>query len=138
MNEKYAYMATVTVSRLTDAIAVGSKGTLKRNLVGTTDGDYPQTLDFEFFGKNVDLLEDVRPGDVVEVKYDLRGREWTNPNTGKTSVFVTLSAFGLTNMMDDIPPASTEPVATQKSAPPSPPGATINLPADEVDEVLPF
>lgn len=135
----------VTVSRMTDAIAVGAKGTLKRNLVGTTDGDYPQTLEFEFFGKNVDLLEGVRPGDVVEIKYDLRGREWTNPNTGKTSVFVTLSAFGLTNMMDDIPPASTEPVAAQQrpqqqqNTPPNPPGAKITVAdADEIDEVLPF
>lgn len=142
MNEKPAYMATVTVSRLTDAIAVGSKGTLKRNLVGTTDGDYPQTLDFEFFGKNVDLLEDVRPGDVVEVKFDLRGREWTNPNTGKTSVFVTLSAYGLHNLMGEIPPSSNEPHPPQQqkqNTPPNPPGAKITVAdADEIDEVLPF
>lgn len=132
MSNENKPMITVTVSRMTEAIAVGAKGTLKRNLVGATDGDYPQTLEFEFFGKNVDLLNDVRPGDVVEIKYDLRGREWTNPNTGKTSVFVTLSAFSLHNLMTERAPEQR--TSSQVVMPPQP-GSVV---ADDVEENLPF
>lgn len=133
MSETSKPMITVNVSRITDAIAIGAKGTQKRALIGTTDGDYPQTLEFEFFGKNVELLNDVRPGDIVEIKYDLRGREWTNPNTNKTSVFVSLSAFSLNNLMAvhaKAEAAQQETPAHHSFTPPAP--------ANGGDEDLPF
>lgn len=121
MNQN-AYTAIVSVVRMTKAVAVGQKGTLKRMLVGkTVDSDYPQILEFEFFGKNVDLVSDVKADDTVEIKFDVRGREWAGKD-GKSEprVFMSLSAFGLRQMReatdaDDAQPAAVTPIDVSDS-----------------------
>jgi hypothetical protein len=98
---------------MTKAVAVGQKGTMKRNLVGkTVDGEYPQTLEFEFFGKNVDLINSVKENDTVEIKFDIRGREWAGKD-GKSEprVFVSLSAFGIRQMREATAEDDGSPVA---------------------------
>jgi hypothetical protein len=80
--------------------------------------NYPQILKFEMINDNCAMLDSYRKGDDVEIEFDLRGREWTNPQGNKV-YFVSLNAFRLTKInntnsstpydepasgTDDIPP----------------------------------
>lgn len=82
--------------------------------------NYPQILKFEMINDNCTMLDSYRKGDDVEIEFDLRGREWTNPQGNKV-YFVSLNAFRLRKIddknnstpdedpipgTDDIPPPS--------------------------------
>ena len=76
----------------------------KREFVLTDNsGQYPQTLQFQASQDRCDLLDNFAPGDIVEVHFNLRGREWTNPQ-GETKVFNTLDAWKLEKMGATTPP----------------------------------
>jgi ribosomal 30S subunit maturation factor RimM len=66
-----------------------------REFVITTEGDYPQVIQFQASQDKGDLLDNFNPGDQVEVSFNLRGREWTNPQ-GEVKVFNTLDAWKIT------------------------------------------
>ena len=51
----------------------------KRELVVTTDEQYPQMIMIEFAQDKCDLLNGYKVGDSVDVSVNLRGREWINP-----------------------------------------------------------
>ena len=56
--------------------------------------DYPQTLQFEMVQDRCELLDSFEVGQEVEIFFDLRGREWTNPQ-GQVKYFNTLQAWKL-------------------------------------------
>tara|TARA_R110000764_G_scaffold112838_1_gene199969 strand:+ start:1109 stop:1468 length:360 start_codon:yes stop_codon:yes gene_type:complete len=58
---------------------IGAKGFQKRELVVTTDDQYPQMIMIEFVQDKCDLLDSYKVGDNVKVSINLRGREWINP-----------------------------------------------------------
>ena len=63
-------------------------------VVDDTNPDYPQTIELQCTqDKAENLLKYNKPGDRVDVSFNLRGREWTNPETKKTSVFNTIEAW---------------------------------------------
>ena len=51
----------------------------KRELVVTTDEQFPQMIMVEFAQDKCDLLNSYKVGDSVDVSVNLRGREWINP-----------------------------------------------------------
>ena len=51
----------------------------KRELVVTTDEQYPQHILIEFAQDKCDVLNGYSVGQSVKVHINLRGREWTNP-----------------------------------------------------------
>jgi translation initiation factor IF-3 len=51
----------------------------KRELVVTTDEQYPQHILIEFAQDKCDILNSYKVGQEVKVSINLRGREWTNP-----------------------------------------------------------
>jgi hypothetical protein len=58
-------------------------------------GDNPQYLEkclFEFHQDKVSLLDGFNLGDLVDIKFNLKGREWTNPQ-GEIKYFNTLGAW---------------------------------------------
>lgn len=64
---------------LNDTQSVGTSGFKKRELVVTTDDQYPQMIMIEFVQDKCDLLNSYKVGDNVKVAINLRGREWINP-----------------------------------------------------------
>ena len=65
----------------------------KREFVLTTLGtNYPQDVLFQAVQDNCSKLDNVNEGDIVDVGYNLRGREWTSPN-GEVKYFNTLEAW---------------------------------------------
>lgn len=70
----------------------GSNGFRKRELVVTTDEQYPQTILVEFIQDKCDILDTYKVGEDVKVSINLRGREWVNPQ-GETKYFNTIQGW---------------------------------------------
>ena len=67
------------VKLIGDVQTFGTGGFRKRELVVTTDEQYPQMIMIEFVQDNVDILDKHKVNDEVKVHINLRGREWINP-----------------------------------------------------------
>ena len=85
----------------------GSNGFRKRELVITTEEQYPQHLAIEFVQDKTSLLDSFKEGEAVKVSINLRGREWTNPQ-GETKYFNSIQGWRIekfeTGTGGDIPP----------------------------------
>lgn len=65
-----------TVKLINETMTFDS-GFKKREIVVTTDDEkYPQDIKVEFLKDDVDLLDNFKPGERVEVDYNLRGNEY--------------------------------------------------------------
>ena len=68
---------------------VGQNGFQKRDLVITTDGQYPQDIIIQFSQGNCALLDNLQVGQMVKIHFNLQGREWTSPQ-GEVKYFNTV------------------------------------------------
>lgn len=61
-----------------------------------TDGaaSYPQNILFELNQDKCDLIEPFKVGEEVQIKFNLKGRDWTDKE-GKVKTFNTLQAWAL-------------------------------------------
>lgn len=112
---------------------VGSSGFRKRDIVVTTDEQYPQHISVQFVQDKCDLLDAYKVGDNVKVDINLRGREWTNPQ-GETVYFNTIQGWRIGKVQDG---AS----APQGQTPPMPAAAAFEPAAnfkEEDHDDLPF
>ena len=66
----------------------------KRELIIKTEAEsqYPQTVAFQLTQDRVDKIDGYQAGDTVTVHFNLRGREWTNPQ-GEVKYFNTLDVW---------------------------------------------
>jgi len=96
----------------------GANGFRKRELVITTEEQYPQHIMVEFVQDKSDLLNNYQVGQGVKVSINLRGREWVNPQ-GETKYFNSIQGWRIENLQQDsqsgdippVPPAEAfEPV----------------------------
>ena len=84
----------------------------KRELVVTTDEQYPQHILIEFIQDKCDLLNQYQIGEQIKVSINLRGREWTNPQ-GETKYFNTIQGWRLERLQQQSSAPSQEPVQNQ-------------------------
>ena len=68
---------------------VGQNGFQKRDLVITTDGQYPQDIIIQFAQGNCTVLDRFQVGQMVKIHFNLQGREWTSPQ-GEVKYFNTV------------------------------------------------
>jgi hypothetical protein len=110
---------------------VGSAGFKKRDVVVTTDEQYPQHILVQFVQDKCDLLNTFQVGEAVKIDINLRGREWTNQQ-GEIVYFNTIQGWRI---------AKTQAEATSNQASPMPAAAAFppatSLNEDEPDD-LPF
>ncbi len=109
----------------------GSSGFRKRELVVTTEEQYPQHLMIEFVQDKTDLLNNYSVGQTVKVSINLRGREWVSPQ-GETKYFNTLQGWRIENIAAD---------AAGTDLPPMPPADAfepVNDLNEEESDDLPF
>lgn len=64
----------------------------KRELVVTTDEQYPQSILIEFNQDKCDLLNNIQVGQDVIVSINIGGREWVNPQ-GETKYFNSVKGW---------------------------------------------
>jgi hypothetical protein len=74
----------------------------KRELVVTTEEQYPQHILVEFTQDKCDLLNSYNVGDGVKVSINLRGREWTNPQ-GETKYFNSIQGWRIEKLQTEQP-----------------------------------
>ena len=108
----------------------GNNGFRKREVVITTEEQYPQHILVEFIQDKCDLLNAFQMGQNVKIGINLRGREWVNPQR-ETKYFNSIQGWRI------------EAVAASSSSemPPMPPPPAFE-PADDAtdgpDDDLPF
>lgn len=70
----------------------GSNGFRKRELVVTTEEQYPQDILIEFVQDKCDVLNGYKVGQSIKTGINLRGREWVNPQ-GETKYFNSIQGW---------------------------------------------
>jgi hypothetical protein len=81
-----------TIKLIDETKTYGSNGFRKREVVLTTDEQYPQHLMIEFVQDKTDLLNNFQVGQQVNISINLRGREWVNPQ-GETKYFNSIQGW---------------------------------------------
>ena len=89
-----SYSVKGTLKRVGNIETVGSNNFTKRTFVVETKEQYPQTLEFQLTKDRVDIIEVYATGEEMEVHFNLRGRDWTNPQ-GEIKTFNTLECWKL-------------------------------------------
>ena len=77
--------------------SIGSNGFRKRELVLTTEEQYPQHIMVEFIQDKTDLLNNYQVGQQIKVGINLRGREWINPQ-GEAKYFNAIQGWRIENL----------------------------------------
>ena len=85
------------VKMISETQTFGSNGFRKRELVVTTEEQYPQHILIEFVQDKTDLLNNFQVGQGVKVNINLRGREWVNPQ-GETKYFNSVQGWRIENL----------------------------------------
>jgi len=85
------------VKLIGDIQTFGSNGFQKREMVVTTDDQYPQMINIEFHQDKCDLLNSYKVGQDVKVSINLRGREWINPQ-GEAKYFNSIVGWRIENL----------------------------------------
>ena len=88
----------------------------KRQLVVTTDEQYPQLISIDFIKDKCDLLDAYNEGDDVKVSINLGGREWIDPQ-GVAKYFNSVTGWRIEKVEQDLPPTN-QPQAEISSAEP--------------------
>lgn len=109
----------------------------KRDMVITTDEQYPQHILVEFLQDKADLLNQVQVGEPVKVSINLRGREWQSPQ-GEVKYFNTITGWKIDKIASQ--PVSPQPEASNAQTPtmPSSPFPTAEEFNDSDNDDLPF
>ena len=104
----------------------------KRELVVTTEEQYPQHILIEFAQDKCSLLDNYQVGQNVKVSINLRGREWINPQ-GETKFFNSIQGWRIEKVQEEDPSAPQIPqtLASESSEP------ATNF-KEEEDDDLPF
>lgn len=95
-------------------------GFQKREMVVTTQEQYPQDILIEFYQDKIALLDPLNVGDEVKVHINIRGKEWVNPE-GVAKYFNSINGWRI----------------ERESAAPVDPKLEESL-TEEVDDNLPF
>jgi hypothetical protein len=70
------------------------RGTFKfRNLILTTQEQYPQTIEIQFVQDKCGILDSYTAGDNVKVGINIRGKEWVSPQTGEPKYFISIQGW---------------------------------------------
>lgn len=80
----------------------------KRELVVTTEEQYPQHILVEFTQAKVDDLNSFQVGEQVKVSINLRGREWINPQ-GEAKYFNSITGWRIEANAGNVPAGNATP-----------------------------
>ena len=112
----------------------GSNGFQKRELVVTTEEQYPQHIMIEFVQDKCDLLNAFAVGQGVKIGINIRGREWVNPQ-GEVKYFNSIQGWRIESI------SGAENANNAQEMLPMPPADTFD-PANDLDsnehDDLPF
>ena len=111
------------IKKIDETKTFGNNGFRKREVVVTTDEQYPQHILVEFVQDKCDLLNSYNVGQDVKISINVRGREWTNPQ-GEVKYFNSIQGWRIENL---------QPAQGNADIPPVPPMDAFE-PADNINE----
>ena len=109
----------------------GANGFRKREVVVTTEEQYPQHIMVEFVQDKTEFLNNYQVGQQVKININLRGREWVNPQ-GETKYFNSIQGWRIEALQADNSNPEMPPVPPAEAFEPA-----TNLNEDDHDD-LPF
>ncbi|GMN09806.1 DUF3127 domain-containing protein [Croceitalea sp. MTPC9] len=109
----------------------GNNGFRKREVVVTTEEQYPQHIVVEFVQDKCDLLNNYSVGQMVKISINLRGREWVNPQ-GETKYFNSIQGWRIENLQEETATDNMPPVPPMEAFEP-----VDNIKEEDHDD-LPF
>jgi hypothetical protein len=132
------FKITGTIKTIMDTVNVSD--TFKKREFVITDGSgmYPQDILFQLTQNNCALVDGYNINDQIDVTFNLRGREWTNPQ-GEKKYFNTLDAWRIERSMGaNAAPAQAQNVQSAAPAQPTitPESASFTVESD--GDNLPF
>lgn len=113
------------IKMLDETKTFGNNGFRKREVVITTDEQYPQHILVEFVQDKCDLLNNFALEQAVKISINIRGREWVNPQ-GETRYFNSIQGWRIENLQ----PAA---ASSNSEMPPTPPMEAFE-PADDLNK----
>ncbi len=116
---------TGKIKLINETQTFGTGSFKKRELVITTNEQYPQDIQVEFVQDKCDLLNKYKVGQDVKVSINLRGREWINPQ-GEAKYFNTIQGWRIEVL--DVSENQNEQQISERA---------VNLSSEEGDD-LPF
>ena len=119
---------TGRIKKIEETKEYGSNGFKKREIVITTEDQYPQHILIEFVQDKCALLDSYQEGQDVKIAFNLRGREWVNPE-GVAKYFNSLNGWRIEAAQSSTPPPMTPPANLEQVDP--------NATSNEADD-LPF
>ena len=93
---------TGKIKKIDETKTYGASGFRKREMVVTTDEQYPQMLLVEFVQDKCDVLNNFQVSEDVKVSINLRGREWINPE-GEAKYFNSIQGWRIEKMQANTP-----------------------------------
>lgn len=109
----------------------------KRELVITTEEQYPQHILIEFTQMKVDDLNQFQVGEQVKVSINIRGREWVNPQ-GEAKYFNSIQGWRIERLVAQQAAAPAAPAYATQTAPPAQPFEPAPSFNEEEHDDLPF
>ncbi len=118
---------TGKIKQIGETKEFGTNGFQKRELVLTTEEQYPQHILVEFVQDKCALLDTFVVGQRIKVGINLRGREWQSPQ-GEIKYFNSIQGWRVDSVE-----------ATTAAPPTAPPFETMpDAPENETPDDLPF
>ena len=127
------FKLTGTVKVLNNTVQVSEKFSKREFVVTDTSSMYPQDILFQATQDKCSLLDAIQVNEQVEVSFNLRGREWTNPQ-GEVKYFNSLEAWRIEKVGQNAPQGmpqggpsamNLDPIAT--------PSAAVNTDSEDDD-----
>lgn len=120
--------------KLISDIQTFDSGFKKREVVITTEEQYPQHILVELLGDRTEIINPFKIGDDVKISINIRGREWVNPQ-GETKYFNSLTGWRIEKLQSEtFSQQPNNPLSQQIPNPTSPISPVI----EDEDDDLPF
>ena len=100
-----------------DTKTYGDNGFRKRELVLTTEEQYPQHILIEFIQNNCELLDNYSIGQTVRIGINIRGREWESPDQG-IKYFNSIQGWRIESLDDQVMDSGPEDLPIESDNPP--------------------
>lgn len=138
-----SFQLTGKLKKIDPIVQVSEKFSKREFVITDESSQYPQDILFQSVQDKCSLLDACNVGDVVQVSFNLRGREWTSP-TNEVKYFNTLEAWRIEGGQTQAStPASASAPASQANNTSAPAAAPVAQPQNTMvsstdDDDLPF
>lgn len=87
-----------TIIEIKSVQQVSEKFKKQEIVISDKESQYPQTVQFELQQDKCDLIKNFKIGDITDVSFNLRGRQWPDPKTGEVKTFNTLAIWRMSKV----------------------------------------